>query len=147
MSQSTVQTEVSINNTPEAVIGYVADVNNRLLFMPSLKSISDIEGEASAVGTTWRWKWVMLGVEFEGAGRYLEHMPGQQYSFTTEGGITSTFSFKATATDDGTHLAIRVDFDVPESLLSNLGLESLLASLKKGDADQAAQNLKVILED
>ena len=146
MSKSTVQTEVSINNTPEAVIGYVADVNNRPLYLPSLKSVSDIEGEPSAVGTTWRWKWNMLGAEFEGSGRCLEHVPGQRYSFTTEGGIASTFTYEAAASDGGTNLTIRVDFEVPETLLSRLGLESLLESLKKGDADQAAQNLKVILE-
>ena len=146
MSTNTVQEEVSINNTPEAVIGYVADVNNRPLYLPSLKSVSDIEGEPSAVGTTWRWKWVMLGAEFEGTGRCLEHRPGQRYSFTTEGGITSKFTYEARATDDGTNLTIRVDFEVPESLLSRLGLESLLESLKKGDAELAAQNLKVILD-
>ncbi len=146
MSKSTVQVEVSINNTPEAVIGYVADVNNRPLYLSSLKSVSDIEGEPSAVGTTWRWKWVMLGAEFEGTGRCLEHAPDQRYSFTTEGGITSTFTYEAIATDDGTNLTIRVEFEVPETLLSRLGLESLLESLKKGDADQAAQNLKVILD-
>ena len=146
MSKSTVQTEVSINNTPEAVIGYVADVNNRPLFLPSLKSVSDIEGEPTAVGTTWRWKWAMFGAEFEGSGRCLEHTPGQRYSFTTEGGIVSTFTYEATATDGGTNLSIRVDFEVPDTLLSRLGLESLLESLKKGDADQAAQNLKVILD-
>ena len=146
MSKSTVQTEVSINNTPEAVIGYVADVNNRPLFLPSLKSVSDIEGEPTAVGTTWRWKWNMLGAELEGTGRCLEHTPGRRYSFATEGGIASTFTYEATATDGGMNLTIRVDFEVPETLLSRLGLESLLESLKKGDADQAAQNLKVILD-
>jgi uncharacterized membrane protein len=146
MSKSTVQTEISINNTPEAVIAYVADVNNRPLFLASLKSVSDIEGEPLAVGTTWRWKWDMLGAEFEGSGRCLAHDPGQRYSFTTEGGISSTFTYEATATDAGTSLTIRVEFEAPDSLLSRMGVDSLLESLKQGDAEKAAQNLKVILD-
>ena len=146
MSTSTVQVNVQINKTPEAVISYVADVRNRPLFLPSLKSISDINGDPAAVGTTWRWTWVLLGVEFEGTGRCLEHETGRRYSFTTEGGLSSKFTYQAESAGDGTSLTIDVEFEVPGTLLSRVGIDDLLEGAKKRDVDQVAQNLKVILE-
>ena len=87
MSKKTAEVNVQINNTPEAVIEYIADVNNRALYLPSLKSVSDVQGEPTEVGTSWRWTWLMLGVEFEGVGRSVAYEPGRRYVFVTEGGI------------------------------------------------------------
>ena len=47
----TIDATAHIDNKPEAVIGYIADVRNRPLYLPSLKSVTDIK-EAPG-GTTW----------------------------------------------------------------------------------------------
>ena len=88
----------------------------------------------------------MLGIEFEGTGHTVEYEAGRRYAFTTEGGIDSKFVYEAAPAETGTNLNIRVDFDVPESLLSRAGLDGLIESMKQQDADQAAQNLKTILD-
>ena len=48
-----VQAEVVINNTPDAVLGYVADVRNRTYFLPSLKAIKQTGGTAVGPDSTW----------------------------------------------------------------------------------------------
>ena len=63
MSTRTYSTSGHIDNTPEAVIAYVADPRKRPLFFPSLKSVSDIKGEPTAVGTTWKWTFSALGFD------------------------------------------------------------------------------------
>src|SRR5262245_20156667 len=88
-----------IDNTPEAVLGYIADVRNRTFFLPSLKAISNIKGEPASEKTTWTWTWVLMGMEFSGTGRSVTYEPGKVYSFKSEGGIESTWTY--TVAPDG----------------------------------------------
>jgi carbon monoxide dehydrogenase subunit G len=145
MSKRNVQLTVAINNTPEAVIGFVSDIRNRSKYLQSLKSISDIEGEPGEVGTTWKWSWDFLDHEFEGTGQCQEFEAGRRYSFATEGGITSQFTYQAEPAGEGTNLTIDVEFEVPEALAKMDGLADLLAGAKqRGQA--SVQALKEMLE-
>jgi carbon monoxide dehydrogenase subunit G len=146
MTVRSYQVKASISNTPAAVIGYVADVRNRPLYFPSLKSISDIKGEPSAVGTTWKWTFVTLGMQFQGVGRCLQHEPGRLYSFQTEGGIDSTFTYRAETEGQGTKLTIDVEYKVPEAKLGRLASDLMAEDMKKAEADRVIQNLKTILD-
>ena len=145
MSQGQVEVSVQIDNTPQAVIGYVADVRHRPLFLGPLKSVTDIEGEPSAVGTRWKWTWVALGMEFEGVGECLQHDAGKLYSFKTEGGIASTWTYSAAAEGDGTKLSIKVDYEVPQSALARVPAENIAERMKTAEAERVADNLRLIL--
>ena len=145
MSKQNVHLTVAINNTPEAVIGFVSDIRNRSKYIQSLKSISDIQGEPGEVGTSWKWSWDFVDHEFEGTGMCQEFEPGRRYSFATEGGITSLFTYQAEPAGEGTNLTIDVEFEVPESLAKLDCLADLLAGTQqRGEA--AVQNLKEMLE-
>lgn len=143
MSKS-IDATVQIDNTPEAVIGYIADVRNRPLYLPSLKTVSDVkEGPG---GTTWKWTFVAFGMEFQGTGRIVKHEPGKLYSFTTEGGITSTWTYRAEPAGKGTKLSLRVDYEVPEKARLRQATNALRESMNKTEAEHALQNLKLILD-
>jgi carbon monoxide dehydrogenase subunit G len=146
MSRNSAEVSIQVNNTPEAIIDYVADVNNRTLYLPSLSAVANINREEGEVGTSWRWTWTLLGVDFEGVGHCTEYVPGYSYSFVTEGGIASKFTYRAESAGDGTQLTIRVEFDVPESLLSQVGIDALIESAKQSETEQIANNLKTILD-
>jgi len=140
------QITAHIQNTPDVVMGYIADVRNRPFFLPSLKSVAEIQGAPTAVGTTWKWKWIALGMEFEGVGRCISHEPGRQYVFRTEGGITSTWIYKAEAEGGGTKVTLDIEYEIPERVLARLSSDAILDTLRKSEADHATQNLKLILE-
>jgi hypothetical protein len=146
MARKTFETTALIVNTPRAVIDYVADVRNRPLFFPSLKSITDIKGDPSAQGTTWKWTFVALGVEVQGTGRCLRHDPGKLYSFQTEGGVASTFTYTAVPEGNGTRLTISLEYDLPESLPVRLPAEHVRDAMKKAEAERVIQNLKTVLD-
>jgi carbon monoxide dehydrogenase subunit G len=146
MATRSIDVNASIDNSPEAVMGYIADPRNRPLYLPSLKSIADIKGDGIGAGTTWKWTWATMGMEFEGIGRCLKYEPGKLYSFKTEGGIESTWTYKAEPEGSGTKLTIHVDFDIPERAKSRLPSEKMAESMKKSEADRVIQNLKVILD-
>jgi Polyketide cyclase / dehydrase and lipid transport len=139
MTKQKVQTSTHIENTPEAVMSYIAEVRNRPLYLPSLKSIEDIKG--AGAGTTWKWTWVIFGVEFQGVGRCLDYQPGKLYSFRTEGGIESTWTYRAVADAKGTQLTIELEYTVPERVLPRLR-----ADPHKAEVEQVVQNLKTILD-
>jgi len=146
MASETFETTAQIANTPEAVIDYVSQVRNRPLFFPSLKSISDVKGDPKSVGTSWKWTFATLGMEFQGTGRCLQHVPGKLYSFSTEGGIESAFTYQAAPQDGGTLLTIRLEYSVPESARPRLPAESVGKAMMKAEAERVVQNLKSILD-
>src|SRR6476659_5719834 len=120
MASHSIEANVHIENTPEAVMAYVSDVRNRPLYLPSLKAVSDVKEGAGGVGTTWKWTWVALGLEWHGVGRSLKYEPGKVYSFKTEGAIESTWTYTAAPDGGGTKLTVRVEYDVPEKAKSLL---------------------------
>ena len=146
MATKRFETSARIENTPQAVMDYVADPRNRPLFFPSLKSISDLQGAPCAVGTTWKWTFATLGMEFQGTGRCVAHEMGKLYSFTTEGGIDSTFTYTADPEGTGTLLKIRLEYSVPEAVRPRLPSESIGESMMKSEAELVIQNLKNILD-
>ena len=144
MSAQSATAQVQINNSPQAVIEYIANTENRPLYLSSLKSISNIEGES--VGGSWTWCWTLLGIDFEGTATCTQHEAGQCYAFRTEGGIESTFTYGVEADGEGTKLTMQVDFELPESALSQAGINNWLASSKQQEADATLENLKTILD-
>jgi uncharacterized protein YndB with AHSA1/START domain len=144
---NTIEVTATIDNTPEAVLAYVADVRNRPYYLPSLKGVSDLKESANrGAGTTWKWTWLTLGMEFSGTGECLEYEPGKVYSFRTTGGIVSTWTYTVKALDRATDLHVKVEFEVPESAKSRLPIPSVAESLKKVEAERVVANLKAILD-
>src|SRR5207248_167490 len=142
MAKQKNQATMQIACAPEGVLGFIADVRNRTRFLPSLKSLTDIQGDPAAAGTTWKWKFNLLGQEFAGTGRSLKFEPGRLYSFQTEGGLESTWTYRAEPAGGGTKLTIDVEFTVPEALASRLPSGTAFESLKKAEADLVTHNLK-----
>src|SRR3954453_11900978 len=101
MSSRAVEVNVQINNPPEAVLAYVADVRNRQYYLPSLKSITDVhEAGDYGAGTSWTWTWQALGLDFQGTSECLEYAPGKVYRFRTQGGLASTWTYRVAPDGD-----------------------------------------------
>ena len=146
MTMQTHDVSTHINAAPEKVIAFISDVRNRTRYVPSLKSLTVTQGDGSAVGTTWKWKFAVLGREFEGTGRCLKNEPGQLYSFQTEGGLASTWTYRAEPEGGGTKLTVHVEFKLPEGLGGSLPAPQALEAMKKAEGELVMNNLKAILE-
>ena len=55
MTTQNATAEVQVNNSPQAVIDYIAIIENRPSYLPSLKSVTNITGDS--VGASWTWCW------------------------------------------------------------------------------------------
>ena len=85
-------------------------------------------------------------MEFQGTAKCLKYEPGKLYSFKTEGGISSTWTYTAQPEGGGTKLTIHVDFEVPARAPSKLSAADKADAMKKAEADRVMHNLKVILD-
>jgi uncharacterized membrane protein len=142
----TLERRFHIDNAPDVVMAYIADVRNRPMYIPHLKSVSDIEGDPSAVGTRWRWTFSALGLDFEGTAQCLESVPGQRYAVRTEGGIESTWRYAAEPAGDGTDLLVTLDYGVPSRALAVLPIGNAVETMRNTEADRLVTNLKDILD-
>jgi carbon monoxide dehydrogenase subunit G len=146
MTTQTHDVTAHIKAPPDKVLGFIADVRNRTRYLPSLKSLTDITGEPAAAGTTWKWRFAVLGKEFEGTGRCLKYEPGKLYSFQTQGGLESTWTYRAEPDAGGTKLAVHVEFKIPANLGAAVPPPQTLEALKKAEGELVINNLKTILE-
>ena len=147
MTTKTFEISQQIEAPPREVIDYIADPRNRPAYFTNVRSISDVKGDPRAVGTSWKWTFSTLGLDFEGQGRCVRHEPGKVYSFTTEGGIQSTFLFEAAPVGKGTNLCVRLEYEIPERAVSVLAVEEFALKLRQTEAEKMLRNLKTILEE
>ena len=136
---------VSISASPEKVMSYICDVNNHPAFIPPLKSIENIQGDATKPGTVWDWTYVMAGIEFKGKSETVEFQSEKTFKYKTTGGITSIFTYSVEPEGLGTRLTMDVDYEVPDTLLGKTNL----AAVEKANAETAEtaeENIKTILE-
>ncbi|QDV40422.1 Polyketide cyclase / dehydrase and lipid transport [Stieleria neptunia] len=145
MSKKTLQVSVSIDRDPETVIGFISDLRNRMKYLQSLKGASNLQGEPGEVTKSWDWKWDLLGQEFQGSAKTVQHEPGRCYSFVTEGGIESQFTYRAEPEAAGTKLTVTVEAEIPAALAGVEGLDELLAGAAER-GQQSMQKLKSLLE-
>jgi carbon monoxide dehydrogenase subunit G len=146
MATQTHDVTAHINAPPDKVLGFIADLRNRTRYLPSLKALTDIKGDPAAAGTTWKWKFAVLGREFEGTGRCLKYEAGKLYSFQTQGGLESSWTYRAEPEGGGTKLSVHVEFKIPDNLAGSLPPPQTLEALKKSEGELVINNLKTILE-
>ena len=117
MTTQTHDVTTHINAPPDKVLAFIGDVRNRTRYVPSLKALTDVHGDpAGGVGTTWKWKFAVLGREFEGTGKCVKFEAGKLYSFQTQGGLESTWTYTAAPDGEGTKLSVHVEFKIPDNL-------------------------------
>lgn len=143
MSQTT--ESVSINSSPEKVMEYISDVNNHPAFIPPLKSVENIEGDAKNPGTKWDWTFMLAGLELHGKSETVEYQSGKVFKYRTYGGAESTFTYTVESEGTGTKLTMDVEYEIPESVLGKVS-QAAVEKINADSADASAANIKAILE-
>jgi carbon monoxide dehydrogenase subunit G len=135
----------TVKRKPEAVIAYIADVENHPAFIPPLKSVANIAGDPKRKGSHWDWTFAMAGVEVRGRAETVDCQPGKRFAFKTTG-IDSTFTYSAEPDGAGSRVTADVVYEVPKTVLAKVADKAVVERMNERDADRAAQNLKTILD-
>jgi hypothetical protein len=76
--------------------------------------------------------------------RMMAYEPGKMYSFKTEGGVESTWTYTVAPEGKGTRLIIQVEYQPPAGVLAKLRGDP--QTRHQAEVDQVQQNLKAILD-
>jgi len=140
-----VSRSLHVKAEPARVIDYIADVQNHPAFIPPLKSVANVAGDPKRLGTKWDWTFSMAGVQVSGKAETVDYVAGKRFSFRTSG-VDSTFSYQVEPDAGGSKLTVKVSYDVPQSVLAKIADRAVVVRMNERDADQAAKNLKTILD-
>jgi len=134
-----------INNKPDQIMNYIADVKNHPAFIGPLKSVANLNGDPRQAGTSWDWTFVMAGVEFSGRAETVSYEGGRKFSYKTTTGVLSTFTYSAEPQGSGVKVTVDVTYEVPQALLSRMQA-AVVEKLNEAEGSRAVENLKAILD-
>ena len=134
-----------IDADPREVIDFIADVANHPAFIGPLKTVSNVKGDPTHVGSTWDWTYMLAGVQIAGHGTTSDYAEGSRYAFRTTG-VESTFAYAVEPEGDGSKLTATVTYELPQSVLAKIADRAAVERLNEIEADRAVENLKVILK-
>jgi len=137
---------VDVDVDAKKAINYIADVRNHPAFIPPLKSIESVEEDPRLHETDWDWTFVMAGVELHGKSQTSKYEEGKAFSYKTWGEIESQFTYKIEDNNGQQELSIEVEYEVPEGVIAKAANKTLVQNINEKSAQQAVENLKVILE-
>jgi carbon monoxide dehydrogenase subunit G len=145
-SDRSIDVTAHVENTPEAVIAYIADVRNRPMYLPMLKAVDEVQDDPAGVTRSWKWTFGLLGLEFEGTGMRTSYEPARLYAFETQGGIPSRWTYQAEPEGNGTRLSVHLEYEIPEKALGVIPVGAAADALRQQSAETAVKNLKSILD-
>jgi hypothetical protein len=117
-----------------------ADPELMTRYYAKMRRIWDVEGDPTAVGSTFRFREHLLGRDLEGRVEVIESEPPRRYVCRTtyDNGATVRWEMRSTPSDGGTDVWNDIDYDVPHTLLYRLADALILkrrfvSMLREGD--------------
>lgn len=138
-----VEGRLHINVPVEQVLEVLLDPASVPEWMPSLEKVWDVQGQG--VGTTYRWRYKMGGMSFEGSSEITEVTAGRMV-MKSSGGIPSTWTWALAPADGGTDVHLIVEYTVPGSVLGAIANRLVIERQNQKETEQALANLKARLE-
>jgi len=135
-----VDKEVWIEAPIEKIFGYISEPSNLPEFWPSLMGIKDVQSLPNG-GYSARWVYKMLGMLFEGTGKYTKIVPNQFFVIETKGGIRSTIAWTFRSRETKTRVTLTIEYKVPIPLLGKLA-EAIILKMNDHEGDLIMANLQ-----
>jgi len=142
-----VEQSIEIQAPVEAVFGIVAHHPERQAeWWPPIELQERVSPPPTTVGSVSRYVYNMMGVKIKGEHEVLEMTDNQYLKVKTISGIDSTFEFLFQPKGNATTLTIRVDYQLPGSVLGQLLNKLVIEQKNEADLRDGLANLKAIVE-
>ena len=133
-----------IEAPPAKIFGYLTEAAHLTEIWPSLDEVSKVETKPDGAHT-FDWTYKMAGLKFHGHAETVEVQRDRLRLVRNATGIPSTFRWTFEPRDNGTDLALEVEYEMPGKLLGRLA-SPFLRRLNERDADTLVHNLKERME-
>jgi uncharacterized membrane protein len=140
-----VEASIEINAPVGEVYEKTASPHNGPVFLPNLNENSNISSERTAVGQSWSWRYNFLGADLTGTAEVVDITPNRSWALTTQGDVTSTWTYRFEEAGSGTRVTLSVEYDMPAGRLQNV-TEAVAQRMNQDACEQAMQNLKAWIE-
>ncbi|MFC1903913.1 SRPBCC family protein [Chloroflexota bacterium] len=135
-----VDKEIWIETPIEKIFGYISDPRNLPEFWPSLMEIKDVQSLPDG-GYSARWVYKMMGMRFDGTGKYTQIVPHQFFVIETEGGIRSKIAWTVRSWGNKTRVTLSIEYKIPIPLLGKLA-EAIIVKMNDHEGDLIMANLQ-----
>jgi uncharacterized membrane protein len=144
-----VEKSITINVPVNVVYSMIADMPERMAeWWPPIESQERVSPPPTQVGSVSRYVYNMLGVKIAGEHQVQQLQRDEHLLVKTISGLDSTFDFKFEPLgDDETKLTIRVDYQLPGSIIGQILNKALIEGENVRNLEKGLENLKGILEE
>ena len=144
---SNITRKIAIAAPLDRVFTFVTSPENWTKYVTSLVDVRDVSSQTVEKGTTFTWKYRMLGMDFGGKGTVTENVKNEKFGMKMEGGfpITEHYGFKKV--DGGTELTVEVIYETQSKILQTVSKSGLVEKLNQKEADAVLEKVKMFCEE
>ena len=141
-----VSRKIRINASVGKVFDFVTKPENWTKYVTSLSDIKDVSSSNVEPGTTFRWTYRMLGINFYGRGHVIENIKNKRFSMKMEGGFPIHETYTFSSDNGGTELLVEIEYEAPSKIMSVVAKGGLIEKINKKEADSVLTKIKLLCE-
>ncbi len=141
-----VKHSIVIKSPVDKVFGFVTNPDNWTKYVRSLEDVRDVSSKVVEKGTTFAWKYRMLGMHFDGTGPVTENVKNEKFGMTMEGGLPVTENFRFRQVNGGTELVVEVIYDIPGKIMQLLTENPVADKVNRKVAERVLEKIKTYCE-
>ena len=141
----TIVRNIQVGAPLEVVFDFLADPHNLSKIWPSIVDVKSVKKSKHNQGFNFSWEYKIADLHFEGKCESIEYVPNERIAIKSNKGLDSTITWKLAPASQGTQVTLQFDYQIPSTVLKQLGEESATQELER-ELDEVIQNLKKNLE-
>lgn len=142
----TVTRKITIHAPVAKVFEFVTHAENWTRYVTSLVDVKDLSSPQIEPGTTFKWTYRMLGMNFHGIGRVTEHVKNKKFGLKMEGSFPILETYTFTKTEAGTELNAEIQYEMPGKIMSVIANKGLMEKVNKKEAENVLAKIKMFCE-
>lgn len=143
----TIEQKILINAPVAKVYAMIANASNWTEYVTSLTDVSNVSSPSLEPGTTYDWEYRMLGVKLSGTGVVTENDHQKSFAMRMEGTIPMTEKYTMREVDNGTELAITINYQMPGKVLEKIANSRLVEKLNLREGENVLAKVKLLCEE
>jgi len=141
-----VERKIVINCPLEKVFQFVTNPENWTKYVTSLVDVRDLSNQDVSPGTTFKWTYRMLGMNFHGRGEVTENVKNKKFGMKMEGNFPIKETYTFSKAENGTELNVEIEYDMPGKIMSIVANKSIMEKINKKEAENVLTKIKILCE-
>jgi ligand-binding SRPBCC domain-containing protein len=139
--------KIVINAPVGKVFNYVTRPENWTKYVTSLIDVRDVSSDKIETGTTFKWTYRMLGMNFNGKGHVTEYVKNKKFGLKMEGSFPIQETYAFTPVERGTELSFDIQYEVPGKIMGIVAKRGLIEKLNKKETANVIGKIKMLCEE